>query len=128
MTFDLYHSYVIMNVTNRNQPLVKSEICHYFIIRLTIYLNEMKTSETTYINMPPLPTSDSSFCSMMSHSCQQKSKNAAQAHFKMLTIYFKWANRPNANSPIGSCRIWKYVHFEKWIHILDQSQALLQEI
>ncbi len=34
--FGLYHSYVIMNVTNLNQSLVKSEICHYFI-RLTIY-------------------------------------------------------------------------------------------
>ena len=33
--FDLYHSYVLMNVTNRNQSLVKSEIRHYFI-RLTI--------------------------------------------------------------------------------------------
>ncbi len=34
--FGLYHSYVIMNVTNRNQSLVKSEIRHYFI-KLTIY-------------------------------------------------------------------------------------------
>ncbi len=33
------HSYVIMNVTNRNQSLVKSEIRHYFI-RLTIYIGE----------------------------------------------------------------------------------------
>ncbi len=33
--FGLYHSYVIMNVTNRNQSLLKSEIRPYFI-RLTI--------------------------------------------------------------------------------------------
>ncbi len=31
----MYQSYVIMNVTNRNQSLVKSKISHYFI-RLTI--------------------------------------------------------------------------------------------
>ena len=29
--FRLYHSYVIMNVINRNQSLVKSEIRYYFI-------------------------------------------------------------------------------------------------
>ena len=29
--FGLYHSYVIMNVTNRNQLLLKSKIRHYFI-------------------------------------------------------------------------------------------------
>ncbi len=29
--FGLYHSYVTMNVTNRNQSFVKSEIRHYFI-------------------------------------------------------------------------------------------------
>ena len=52
--------YVIMNVANRNQSLVKSEICHYFI-RLTIYnrqWNKMlykRLSSPWYIYIPIHP-------------------------------------------------------------------------
>ncbi len=47
--FSLYHSYVIMNVTNQNQSLVKSELRHYFI-RLTICYPLMHVGDHNRLN------------------------------------------------------------------------------
>ena len=87
--FRLYHSYVSMNVTNRKQSLVKSEIRHYFI-RLTIcsFIYWTKKSNKQKQNKKtPLWSCTEIF---INHLCLQF-LNTGRIHLEIISfLFFYW--------------------------------------